>query len=204
MTSPNRQAERTERSTEALLDAAAELIAEGGLSTMTFNALGARAGYSRGLVTARFGSKRGLVDALIHRIWRRLRDRDVLPMAQRDNGLAEILVLVDAIREQAAVERRDMRAMFALTFEALGPDESLRDRMVEFTASMRADLAAALRRGVADGSVRGDIDPDLTAVLTASALQGLAYEWLLQPDAIDLDRSYTALGELLRDHLRPT
>src|SRR5262245_59826955 len=117
MNAPNRQAERTERSTEALLDAAAELIAEGGLSSMTFNALGERAGYSRGLVTARFGSKRGLVDALIHRIWRRLRDRDVLPVAQRDNGLEEIIVLVDAIREQAETERRDMRAMFALTFE---------------------------------------------------------------------------------------
>ena len=75
--------------------------------------------------------------------------------------------------------------------------------MVEFTTSMRADLAAALRRGVADGSVRDGIDPDLTAVLIASALQGLAYEWLLQPDAVDLDRAYAALGDLLRDHLAP-
>jgi hypothetical protein len=56
---------------------------------------------------------------------------------------------------------------------------------------------------VADGSVRGDIDPDVAAVLIASALQGLAYEWLLQPDAVDLDRTYVALGALLRDYLAP-
>ncbi len=53
------------------------------------------------------------------------------------------------------------------------------------------------------GRSRDGIDPDVTAVLIASTLQGLAYEWLLQPHAVDLDRAYAALGELLRDHLAP-
>jgi AcrR family transcriptional regulator len=201
MTSVNRQVERSERSAEALLDAAAELIAEGGLASMTFVATGERAGYSRGLVTARFGSKRGLVDALIRRIWRRLRDRDVLPMAQRDHGLEEVLVLVNAIREQTETEPRDMRAIFALMFEALGPDADLRDRMSEFSSSMRTDLAAALRRGIADGSIRDAIDPDIGAVLITAALTGLAYQWLLEPDTVHLSRSYAALGEFVNDHL---
>ena len=121
-TPANRQAERSERSAEALLDAAAELIAESGLASATFSALGERAGYSRGLVTARFGSKRGMVDALIRRVWRRLRDNDVLPMAQRDRGIDEIMILLDAIREQTETQPRDMKAIFALTFEALGPE----------------------------------------------------------------------------------
>ena len=73
--------------------------------------------------------------------------------------------------------------------------------MAEFTASMRTDLAAALRRGMADGSVRAGLDPDIAAVLIASTLQGLAYEWLLQPAAIDLPRAYAALGVMLRDYL---
>jgi AcrR family transcriptional regulator len=193
--------ERSERSAEALLDAAAELIAESGLASATFTATGERAGYSRGLVTARFGSKRGLVDALIRRVWRRLRDNDVLPMAQRDQGLDEVMVLLDAIREQTETQPRDMKAIFALTFEALGPDQDLRERMSEFTTGMRVDLAAALRRGVADGSIRADVDPELGAVLVVAALQGLAYQWLVQPDSIDLSRGYTALGEFVRDSL---
>jgi len=47
-----------------LLDAAADLIAEGGYEAMTLAAVGERAGYSRGLVTARFGSKDQLLEAL--------------------------------------------------------------------------------------------------------------------------------------------
>ena len=122
-------------------------------------------------------------------------------MAQRDHGLEEVLVLVNAIREQTEAEPRDMRAIFALMFEALGPDADLRDRMSEFSSSMRTDLAAALRRGIADGSIRGDIDPDIGAVLITAALTGLAYQWLLEPDSLHLSRSYAALGEFIQDHL---
>ena len=53
----NRHQERSDLSTARLLDAAAELIEEGGYEAMTVAAVGERAGYSRGLVTARFGSK---------------------------------------------------------------------------------------------------------------------------------------------------
>lgn len=200
---PSRQVERSERSSEALLDAAAELVAEGGLASVTVAATGQRAGYSRGLVTARFGSKRGLVDALIRRVWRRLRDRDVLPMAQRDRGLDEILVLIDAISEQTRTEPRDMRATFALMFEALGPDDDLRERMTQFTDSMRTDLAAALRRGMADGSIRSDADADTGALVLTAALQGIAYQWLLDRDSIDLRAAYAGLADIARDHLAP-
>ena len=57
----SRQRERSERSTRALLDAAGEVIAEVGYGNMTLAAVGERAGYSRGLVTARFGSKEKLL-----------------------------------------------------------------------------------------------------------------------------------------------
>ena len=47
-----KQAERVERSTKALLDAAAEIIVEPGYEALSIGAVGERSGYSRGLVTA--------------------------------------------------------------------------------------------------------------------------------------------------------
>jgi hypothetical protein len=44
---PNRQQERSRRSTRALLDAAAELIVEGGFESLTLAAIGERAGRMR-------------------------------------------------------------------------------------------------------------------------------------------------------------
>src|SRR5258705_6333594 len=59
-----RQAERRAQSERRLLDAATQLIAEQGFSNTTLAQIGAKAGYSRGLVNERFGSKRELVKVL--------------------------------------------------------------------------------------------------------------------------------------------
>lgn len=192
----NRQMLRSERSTEALLDAAAELIAEVGLAAMTFAAIGERAGYSRGMVRFRFGSKAGLVDALIHRVLTNLREARPTPAA--GDGLAQMIGLIEAIRDLTLAESRDMRALLALMFEALGADPELRSRMAEFQQTMRADIAAALRDGLVDGSVRDGVDPTDSAVIVVSVLRGIAYQWLLEPDSVDLVRAYDGIIELLR------
>ena len=199
MPTTSRQAERSHRSSEALLDAAAELISEGGLGSMTFAAIGDRAGYSRGLVTARFGSKAGLVDALVRRVWGRLREARAVPLAHGEHGLDELVGLIAAIRDQTSENPRDVGALLALMFEALGTDPELRTRMASFHENMRADIADALARGIADGSVRAEVDPAAGAVLVVAALRGFAYQWLLDRDAIALEQAYGELIELVRD-----
>lgn len=200
-TGPSRQAERTERSTDALLRAAAELIAEGGMAALTFAAIAERAGYSRGLVTSRFGSKEGLVEAMIRRVWGRLRHLRVLPGIEVRPGLDSVLVLVAGIRDQAVAESVEMRALLALMFEAVNDGGPLRKRFVRYHEGMRADLGEALRRGIADGSVRPDVDPEREAAMIVCLLRGTSYQWLLEPDRFDPDAAYTTVIDVLRDHL---
>ena len=195
----SRQTERSERSAEALLDAAAELVAEVGLVATTFTAIAERAGYSRGLVTARFGSKAGLVDALIRRVWQALHEAGVVPMSQRSPALSSLVALVDGIHDVVTANPRDLKAMAALLFEAPGSDLELRDRMAAFTEGMRVEIAGVLTRGLADGSARPGIDPDAEAVLMVAALHGVFYQWLLDPVATNTDRAYATLRELVHD-----
>ena len=186
-----------------MLDAAAELIAAGGLASMTLAAIGERSGYSRGLVTARFGSKEGLVDALIHRVWRMLHDRGVVPLSGEAPGLPGLLALVDGIRELTEQAPGEARALFALMFEALGQDPALRQRMARFHDAMAAEIATTLRRGHDDGSVWADADPERGAALVVATLDGLAFSWLLAPDSIDLAAGYADLGRLIEQRFAP-
>src|SRR4030088_2002423 len=55
------QEERTARSDQLMIQAAIALLIERGVQGTTLAAIGERAGYSRGLVTHRFGSKAGLL-----------------------------------------------------------------------------------------------------------------------------------------------
>src|SRR5205807_8505552 len=133
------------------------------------------AGSSRGLVTARFGSKDGLIDALIRRIVGLWSHRNVLPQTDGKPGLDGVIVILDAIRVQADRDARGLRVLYALVFEAVGPEPALRDRFARFHATMRTDIAALLARGVEDGSVRADVDSDLEAGLLVASLRGVGY-----------------------------
>lgn len=199
---PNRQAERTAESTRALLDAAAELIVEGGFGSLTFAKIGERAGYSRGLVTARFGSKDALVTTLIDRSVDRWNDRTVAPRTRGKPGFEGMEIIIDAIREQAERDPKDLRVLYALMFEALGPDEELRTRFAKFHDGLRGDFARVIARGVRDGSIRADIHPATEAALIISGLRGVGYQWLLDPDRFDPVPALRYLHDTTADRIR--
>jgi AcrR family transcriptional regulator len=199
----NRHQERSDLSTARLLDAAAELIAEGGYDAMTLAAVGERAGYSRGLVTARFGSKDQLLAALVERITTGWSHRNVLPRTVGQPGREGILILIDAIRAQAERDPRALRTLYALMFEALGPNVALRQHFIEFHRTMCADLAKLVRRGQRDGSIRRGLRPEDEAMLVVAGLRGIAYQWRLDPDRFDPVNALRCLADAIEYRLRP-
>jgi AcrR family transcriptional regulator len=181
----NRQEERSSNSTKRLLEAAGELISEGGYAAMTLSAVGERAGYSRGLATARFGSKRELLEALVERITTVWNVRNVQPRTLGKSGLDGLLITLDAIRVQAKRDPAPLRRLYALQFEALGPVPELRAHFVEFHRTMRADMTAFIRRGLRDGSVAAGTNAKAEGAAIVGALRGIGYQWLLDPDDVD-------------------
>ncbi len=152
---------------------------------MTLASIGERTGYSRGLATMRFGSKAKLLEALVDRIVHRWNEQVVGPRTERRSGLDAVLALLDSIRAQFAGDTRSLGVLYALMFEALGPNEELRARFVEFHRQMRASLAATVRRGIEDGSIAAGCDPEREAELIVATLRGLAYQWRLDPEEFD-------------------
>jgi AcrR family transcriptional regulator len=201
-TATNRQRERSQRSTRALLDAAGEVIAEVGYENMTLAAVGERAGYSRGLVTARFGSKANLLQALVERMTAGWTHRNVLPRTAGRSGLDGVVVLLDAIRAQAQRDPRALRVLYALMFEALGANADLRAHFVEFHRAMRADVTRLVRRGVRDGSIRAGVDPVAEAVCIVGGLRGVAYQWALDADGFDPVAALAYLTRITEARLR--
>jgi len=198
---PNKQQQRTERSTNALLEAAAELIAEGGFEALTFATIGERAGYSRGLVTARFGNKDGLIEALIDRIVTGWSHKNVLPRTKGRSGLEATLVLIDSIRAQAAKDPRALRVLYVLMFEAIGPDDELRQQFAKFHEGFRADFATYIKKGRRDGSIRKGVKPDAEGALLVAGIRGIGYQWLLDPTGFDPVASLQYLSDTTRDRL---
>jgi len=199
---PNKQQQRTARSTRALLEAAADLIAEGGLAALTFATIGERAGYSRGLVTARFGSKDGLIDALIERIVTQWSDQSVFSQTKGCNGLDGAMTLMEAVRERASGDQRSLRVLYALMFEAIGPDDELRQRFATFHQEFRRSFADFVSEGQADGSIHPDVSPEGEAGLLVGGMRGIGYQWLLDAEGFDIVTAFDYLVETSRARLQ--
>jgi AcrR family transcriptional regulator len=182
-----------------LLRAAAELIAEQGYERTTLAAIGKRAGYSHGLVTRRFGSKDGLIEALLRRMIDDWKQRELVPELEGRSGVDVLQTVIHQIRTSVQRDPDALRALYALMFEGLKPvPEVLARRMRDLHLYQRTSWADALRQGIAEGRVRPDIDPETTAALLVSTLRGAAYLWLLDP-GFDIDAVLEAFEAQLDD-----
>lgn len=195
------QAERTAESDQRMLRAALKLIGQRGYRGTSLAAIGEEAGYSRGLVNERFGSKDGLLWVLIKNMMRAYR-RDVRASEASLSGVDKLCSILDAHRRAVDLDE-PIRALYALMFEAMGPIPQLQPEFQKLHQGFRSDIEKTLREGIAAGVIRADVDPKAQAVLLLGTLRGIAFQWLLEPDAFSLDAAYAELKNNLRRTLSP-
>ena len=189
------QAERVEASERALIDAAVALIAERGYERTTLAAIGERSGYSRGLVTERFGSKEGLLWAVFDRMISVWSARAFRPRVGDRAGIEALRATIDVYLEAVRHAPHLIRAYYALLGE-----EHLRGEVVRLNREERSTISAWLRTGQANGTVRADIDADASAVAFLGVVRGVTAQWLLDPTT-DVVAALTLYGEGLDDAL---
>lgn len=177
------QAQRREAAESALLAAAAETIVEAGVAGLTFARVGARAGYSRGIVTHHFGSKRGLLEAVAR--WAQTGFGTAVEDVPR--GLDRLLLHVDRYLAGLGEDDPAWYAYMVLWVGA-ATDPELAPIMRERDEYFRADLRSDVSAGITTGAVRPDVDPDATAVALVGQLRGIGLQRLVDPRAVDLDR----------------
>ncbi|MGV8996790.1 MAG: TetR/AcrR family transcriptional regulator [Parvibaculaceae bacterium] len=193
------QAERRAESDRNLLLAAAELIAEEGFSAATFEKVGARAGYSRGLASQRFGSKDGLIEALIDYLHERSEELVFAEGLINVTGLDAILASVDIYMRNFETEQA-IRAYFVAMAGAVG---TLSPQRAAFAAShMKAKerFAFHITEGQTNGSISKEIDADAAALMIGSLILGVSTQWLIDPTT-DLARVRKTTLDTLRRSL---
>ena len=179
------QAERREASEQRLLLAAAALIAEEGFAAASLQRIGARAGYSRGLASQKFGSKDGLMQALIAA----LQARSAALLEGRPAGAgprAAIIAYADVILEQ--IERDPMiRAYWVMMASAIANRLPTQALFLAEHDKVKAQLAGLIEAGQRVGEIDAGLDAEAAALSIGSTLLGIGIECLLDP-GLDVPR----------------
>jgi len=174
------QAERREDSERGLVRAAIAVTAERGVSAATFEAIGQRGGYSRSLVSRRFGSKQGLIDAVISY----LHDRRTVLAAElgidQMPGLDALLADTDLYLRSLS-EKGELKAYFMMLSAAVADASSLRTAFAASHEQVRTRLRDYVQKGQAEGCIRSDLDADAAALMVGSLQLGLSMQLLVDP-----------------------
>jgi AcrR family transcriptional regulator len=177
------QQQRRDQAEAALLNAAAELVIEEGVHSLTLARTGERAGYSRGLVTHYFGSKQALLQRLAHAT----QSGFVPGLEGVPPGLDRLLRLVDGYIGALGQLRMPNRAFLLLWAEAATASDLaaiFRERDEAFRADLREDVAA----GITDGTIRPDAAAEDVAVAVLAQLRGIGLQRLVDSPAVDTER----------------
>lgn len=179
------QAQRSALSDEKLFDAAIHLILERGTQKATLKEIGEMAGYSRGLVTYRFGSKDGLVQALIKRFEHNWAERLESFVGAR-TGMGAILAAADAVEQFLLSELDYMRGMYILWYESVGHESLIKQRLAEHHRIYRDDIHRWIEQGIEAGEIDRRVNADAFAVQFCSFVFGTVYQWLVNPEAFEI------------------
>lgn len=180
---------RSDATRTHILDTALSVFAGSGYHAASIRDIAAKCGISHPTLLYHFPSKAHLLMAVLNR-----RDE----MDCDDEGFSDLEPramlqhLVGSARKNAGA--RGIVELFAqLSAEASDPSHPAHHYFVERYAQLRADLTRAFRALAQEGALSAALTPELAASQVVAVMDGLQVQWLLDPDAIEMDQALAAL-----------
>jgi AcrR family transcriptional regulator len=174
------QTERRLTAESRLVQAAAELISEQGAAQTSLAEIGARAGFSRGIVNHHFGSKAELLNRLVMRA----QDDFVrLRPTPGPDALGNLIELSELYLRSLIPGNAVTRAFVRMWAESVGHDE-LRQNYIDADRRFRALLRKFVSQGVEQGSISPSTSPTGLAAVLVGQLRGLVLLAQVDPKAI--------------------
>jgi AcrR family transcriptional regulator len=172
------QEERAAMSDRLMTEAAVALLIRGGIAGTTLAAIGERAGYSRGLVTHRFGSKAGLLAHVHDAVAFHWIERVQMEVGS-NIGTAALERVVNALYGFIADAPDEIRAMYLLRYASIDPKAEYCANVARVHLAQSRDAQRWIEAAQAAGEVSETVDASLAAELFCATADGLVYRWLV-------------------------
>ncbi|WP_338696164.1 TetR/AcrR family transcriptional regulator [Streptomyces sp. Q6] len=183
--SSTRSARSEERRAE-ILRATLEVIAERGYRGASLAAVAERVGLTQQGLLHHFPTKEALLVAVLEE-----RDQwDAVPNSQWRLDLLGSLVEYNAMRPAI------VQTFSALLGESVTEGHPARDFFTRRYVGVRESMVDVLRTEYGD-RLPGGLTPERAAPLLVAVMDGLQYQWLLDPEAVDMPGAFRDFLELL-------
>ncbi|MEV4426753.1 TetR/AcrR family transcriptional regulator [Streptomyces sp. R-07] len=180
---------RSEERRADILRAALEVIAERGYRGATLGSVAERVGLTQQGLLHYFPTKEALLVAVLEE-----RDRwDTSGGRDREGWRLDLL---ESLVEYNAMRPGIVQTFSALLGESVTDGHPAREFFTERYAQVRANMADVLRLEFGE-RLPGGLTPERAAPLLTAVMDGLQYQWLLAPGAVDMPGAFRDFLRLL-------
>ncbi|WP_406215500.1 TetR/AcrR family transcriptional regulator [Streptomyces canus] len=177
---------RSEERRAEIVRAALEVIAERGYRGASLAAVAERVGLTQQGLLHHFPTKDALLVAVLEE-----RDKwDAVPTGSWRVDLLASLVEYNAMRPGI------IQTFSALLGESVTEGHPAREYFTDRYTRVRASMTVALRAEYGDRLPNG-LSPERTAPLLVAVMDGLQYQWLLDPESVDMPGAFRDFLRLL-------
>ncbi|MET7739155.1 TetR family transcriptional regulator [Streptomyces sp. NPDC005385] len=179
---------RSEERRAEIVRAALEVIAERGYRGASLAAVAERVGLTQQGLLHHFPTKEALLVAV-------LKERDQWDAVPDSAWRADLLV---SLVEYNAMRPGIIQTFSALLGESVTEGHPAREFFTRRYTAVRANMASVLRTEYGERLPSG-LTPERAAPLLVAVMDGLQYQWLLDPESVDMPAAFrdflTLLGE---------
>ncbi|MCX4991171.1 MULTISPECIES: TetR/AcrR family transcriptional regulator [unclassified Streptomyces] len=179
---------RSEERRAEIVRAALEVIAERGYRGASLAAVAERVGLTQQGLLHHFPTKEALLVAV-------LKERDQWDAVPDTTWRADLLV---SLVEYNAMRPGIIQTFSALLGESVTEGHPAREFFTKRYTAVRANMASVLRAEYGERLPSG-LTPERAAPLLVAVMDGLQYQWLLDPESVDMPAAFrdflTLLGE---------
>lgn len=186
-----RRGTRGEERRAEIVRSALEVIAERGYRGATLGAVAERVGLTQQGLLHYFPTKEALLIAVLEE-----RDQWDTGSARRGRGGAWPLDLLVSLVDYNAMRPGIVQTFSALLGESVTDGHPARDYFTHRYALVRADMEATLRAEFGERLPSG-LTPAEAAPLLVAVMDGLQYQWLHDPESVDMPAAFRSFVALL-------
>ncbi|MFE5857912.1 TetR/AcrR family transcriptional regulator [Streptomyces sp. NPDC056500] len=174
-----------------ILRATLEVISERGYRGTSLGAVAERVGLTQQGLLHYFPTKEALLIAVLE--VRDQWDTAGVPHTPETWNIELLATLV----EYNAMRRGVVQTFSALLGESVADDHPARDFFTRRYVQARESMTAALRAAFGE-ELAGGLTPEQAAPLLTAVMDGLQYQWLLDPDRVDMSAAFRDFLVLLK------
>jgi len=196
------QEERKAQSHDKIIAAAIKLIAKQGCRRTTMSEIGRKAGYASGLISHKYGSKEGLLHAVLEHISKSFFER-LRPPSEHESATDALKETVRFYLTEVARSQSEIRALYVIIGESLVLPE-IQNEVAEMSVRIRENLTKTIKHGIERKEFHRKTNAHDGAVLILGLLRGITSQALAEPNTFDTKKLIPIVqANMLKDLRHP-